>query len=288
MDTASNSGAGHADYKALAANTKLLLANMSEERAELAGGKVRHYVFKPHLEVFHTGKALVPGVEIKMKFHFNDPKVFLDGVGKAGRLTDADIKIRFHLCQLRLNEAVYRHLETRRHNGKAVAKYPTVRSEIRTYSMESSKSREEIRDLFQNRVPDRMIVALLDSRAFNGDYTRNCFCFQKFDLTSIKQIVRGEEYPYKTLELVGNDSSKDLLGVLPIPASQWSLVSFDRQHARRERLGQNKGCTLFMIDNVANGCADSRNLNPKQSGDLQLKLEFRTLPSQQYHHPRVR
>jgi len=25
---------------------------------------------------------------------------------------------------------------------------------------------------------------------------------------------------------------------------------------------------------VANGCADSQNLNPKQSGDLQLVLEF--------------
>ena len=154
VDTTSNSGAGHASYQALAANTKLLLANMSEAKGELAGGKVRHYVFKPHLEVFHTGKALVPGVEIKMKFHFNDPKVFLDGVGKAGRLTDADIKKRFHLCQLRLNEAVHRHLESKRHNGKAVAKYPTVRSEIRTYSMENTKSREEIRDLFQNQVPD--------------------------------------------------------------------------------------------------------------------------------------
>ena len=70
VDTTSNSGAGHASYQALAANTKLLLANMSAERAELAAGKVRHYVVKPHLEVFHTGKALVPGVEIKMKVSF--------------------------------------------------------------------------------------------------------------------------------------------------------------------------------------------------------------------------
>ena len=114
VDTASNSGAGHADYQALSLNTKLLLANMSEARGQLAGGKTRHYVFKPHLEIFHTGKALVPGVEIKMKFHFNDPKVFLDGVGKAGRLQESDIKIRFHLCQLRLNEAIYKQIKKTR------------------------------------------------------------------------------------------------------------------------------------------------------------------------------
>jgi len=29
-----------------------------------------------------------------------------------------------------------------------------------------------------------------------------------------------------------------------------------------------------MFDNVANGCADSQTLNPKQTGDLQLVLEF--------------
>ena len=279
--TANNTDATtpHNDHKNLATNTKLLLANMSEERAELAGGKVRHYVFVPHLEVFHTGKALVPGVEIKMKFHFNDPKVFLDGVGKAGRLTESDIKIRFHLCQLRLNEAVYRSLESKRHNGKAVAKYPTVRSEIRTYSMENTKSREEIRDLFQNRIPDRMIVALLDSRAFNGAYDRNCFCFQKFDLTSIKQIVRGEEYPYEMLELVGNDSSRDLLGYFRYLLASGAWCHLTGNMLEEKDWGQGKGCTLFMIDNVANGCADSRNLNPKQSGDLRIKLEFRTTPA---------
>ena len=279
VNTAANSGAGHSDYQNLAANTKLLLANMSEERNELAAGKVRHYVFVPHLEVFHTGKALVPGVEIKMRFHFNDPKVFLDGVGKAGRLTESDIKIRFHVCQLRLNEAVYRSLESKRHNGKAIAKYPTVRSEIRTYSMENTKSREEIRDLFQNRIPDRMIVALLDSRAFNGAYDRNCFCFQKFDLTSIKQIVRGEEYPYETLDLVGNDSSRDLLGYFRYLLASGAWCHLTGNMLEEKDWGEDKGCTLFMIDNVANGCADSRNLNPKQSGDLQLKLDFRAAPA---------
>jgi len=29
-----------------------------------------------------------------------------------------------------------------------------------------------------------------------------------------------------------------------------------------------------MFDNVANGCVDSKSLNPKQTGDFQLILEF--------------
>ena len=254
-DTTSNSGAGHSDYQNLAANTKSLLANMVAETAEYAGGKVRHLVFKPHLEVFHTGKALVPGVEIKIKFHFNDPSLFLNGVGKAGRLKEEDIKIRFHLCQLRLNETVYMNLVSQRHNKKAVAMYPTIRSEIRTFSMENTKTRFEIRDLSQNRVPDRMIVGLLDSRPFNGAYTRDPFCFQKFDLISIKQIIKGEEYPYETLELVGNDSSKDLLGYFRYLLASGAWCNLTGNMVEEGDWGQKKACTLFMFDNVANGCA---------------------------------
>ena len=43
--------------------------------------------------------------------------------------------------------------------------------------------------------------------------------------------------------------------------------------------GQAQNCTLFMFDNVANGCADSQRLNPKQTGDLQLRLEFEAAPN---------
>ena len=43
--------------------------------------------------------------------------------------------------------------------------------------------------------------------------------------------------------------------------------------------GHRKNCTLYMFDNVANGCADSQTLNPKQTGDLQLVLEFGAAPN---------
>ena len=46
----------------------------------------------------------------------------------------------------------------------------------------------------------------------------------------------------------------------------------------REDWGQDKNCTLFMFDNVANGIADSSALNPRQSGDLQLVMEFGANP----------
>ena len=269
----------HVAYRALSANHKGALAAMVVEVAKYAGGVTHSLVFTPHLEVFHTGKLLVPGIEIKMKFHFNGPNLFFNGVGEAGRLVEGDVKLRFHLCQLRLNDAIYRSLSEKRHNEGQVAAYPTVRSEIRTFSMQGNLTRFDIPNLFQNRVPDRLIVGLLDSRAFNGDVTRDHFCFQKFGLTSIRQIVKGEEYPYETLHLVHNNGTRDNLGYFRFLQASGAWCKKKGNMVELLDWGQAKNCTLLMFDNVANGCADSQTLNPKQSGDLQLVLEFGAAPN---------
>ena len=231
----------HQNYQDLSANHKGALAAMVAEVEKYAGGVTHSLVFTPHLEVFHTGKLLVPGIEIKMKFHFNGPNVFFNGVALAGRLMEGDVKLRFHLCQLCLNDAIYQSLSQKRHNEGQVAAYPTVRSEIRTFSMQGNLTRFDIPNLFQNRIPDRLIVGLLDSRAFNGDVTRDPFCFRFLQASGAWCKKKGNM----------------------VELGDW---------------GQAKNCTLVMFDNVANGCADSQTLNPKQTGDLQLVLEFGAAP----------
>ena len=213
-----------------------------------------------------------------MKFHFNSPNLFLNGVALAGRLMEGDVKLHSHLCQLRLNETVYRNLSVQRHNGKELATYRTVRSEIRTSGMQGNLTHFDIPNLFQNRVPDCLIVALVDSRAFNGDVTPDPFCFQKFGLSSARQIVRGEEYPYETLQLVHNTAARDNLGYFRFLQASSAWCKKKGNMVEREDWGQGKNCTLVMFDNVANGCADSQGLNPKQMGDLQLSLEFGAAP----------
>ena len=277
-NTAAQSGRGHDDYIALTTSQKAALAFSKAEQTRYAEGARHSLVFQPHLEAFHTGHILVPGVEIKMKFHFNSPALFLNGVGLAGRLQETDIQIQFHLCQLRLNPRVYTGISEKRHNKRELAKYPTVRSKIRTFNMVGTLTRFDIPNLFQNRIPDRMIVGLLDSRAFNGDVTRHPFCFQKFGLRSIRQMVRGEEYPYETLELNHNNVNRDVLGYFRFLQASGVWSKKKSSMLQKDDWGQGRGCTLFMFDNVASGRADARTLNPKQSGDLQLVLEFGAAP----------
>ena len=55
-------------------------------------------------------------------------------------------------------------------------------------------------------------MGLLHAESYSGNITYNPFSFQRFGLINIKQLVRGEDYPYETLELNQADTQKDLEG----------------------------------------------------------------------------
>lgn len=65
--------------------------------------KEKWLMFRPHLEVFHTGKVLVPHMEMKIQFHFNDPDFWTygrirdDAANKSIQLLPEDIESRFIL-----------------------------------------------------------------------------------------------------------------------------------------------------------------------------------------------
>ena len=265
-------GAGHNDWQALSQNHKDALATQKAELDHYAGGKRRFLRFKPLLEAFQLSKVLVPGVQMNIQFYLNPPSIFMDGVGLAVRMVPEDIKMRFYLCQLRLNDRVYRGLTTQIATKHKIATYPVVRSEVRSFPLQAGLQRKEITNPFQSRVPNRMIVGMVDSRAFNGDYTRDPFCFQKFGLISIRQLLEGEEIPYETLQLNRNNADRDLTGYHRFLQASGALCKHEGNMVRSKDWGAGKNCTLFMFDNVATGCVDTSYLNPKQVGEVQIEL----------------
>ena len=201
----------HADYAALPQDLK----NLVQGRIQFLGGNGVALRFKPYLEVFHLSKLLVPGVQIQIKMYFNPPAMWTvrwDGASTL-RLTEADVSVRLNLCKVRVTPSVYIGLMTElRNEKKKVATYPTVRGEIRTYSHPNDNQHFECNNPFHNQLPNQLIVVLMEQAVFNGSIVHSPFNFGKFNLATIKQLVRGEEYPYETLELQHDGASKDQRG----------------------------------------------------------------------------
>ena len=212
---------------------------MKEKQANYTEGKTHVLRFRPLIEVFHINKLLVPSVQIGIQMYFNQPDLFLNGVALHGSLTAADVKVKLYLCQVRINPSVYKKLMQTMDSGKVVS-YPTVRSEIRTFDMQGDQQHFECSNPFQIKIPKLMIVTLVASTAFNGTMSQDPFAFQKFGLSSLKQLVRGEEYPYKTLEMAHDNGSKDLRGYFRFLQTTGSLGRHKGNMVRRADWGHEK------------------------------------------------
>ena len=244
------------------------------------GNAVVRLIMRPYLPVFHTGKIMVPGVEMNFEFHFNSPDFYTwaslnDGTKAYVRLREEDVDITLHLCRLNLNPDVYGSLERQRKLSKQVVKYPVVSDQIRTFSFNGATTVWMEDNLFLGRVPQRMIVGILDSTAFNGAKEKYPFAFQSKGVTSIRQFIEGEEYPYVTLEFAGNNTLKDWEGYRRFLDAAGSVAKHREFMVKPGDWGHNKNCTLYMWNNVPSGDADGPKLNPKQTGNVRLEIKFR-------------
>ena len=120
-----------------------------------------------------------------------------------------------------------------------------------------------------------MIVGILDSTAFNGDKEKYPFAFQSKGVTSIRQFIDGEEYPYVTLELTGNSALNDRQGYYRFMEAAGAVPRHREFMVKPDEWGHSKNCTLYMWNNVPGGDADSFKLNPKQTRNVRLEIKFR-------------
>ena len=171
--------------------------------------------------------------------------------------------------------SVYRGLLNQFQKSSAKkAVYPTSRSEIRTSNHPNDSVYFEGNNIFHNRHPNRVIVALLDQTAFNGSETKYAFGYKTFNITSIKE----RKYPYRILELDHTDSSKDLRGYHQFLQATKCSTKRKGNMVRAEDWGQNKGWTLFVFNNAPSESLSSSVLNPPQTGEVKIVIRFGANP----------
>ena len=222
------------------------------------------FIIRPHFPPLKTGKCLVPGVQLDFELFLNPNTVYLMGTPNKGTLTakkfpaihNEDIKVTLLMRKVTLNATVYVRLQKERQLGKKIVRYPVVRSEIRTFSFDGRTTQWEQDNVFVGRFPDRAMVCLLHSNAFNGDMGRNPYAFQKFGVTQVRQSLNGEEYPYRTLQLTGTEAYEDMLGYDRLVQAMGAYNENKIPMLLPSDWGQGKNCTLFLFNNVPSGKAD--------------------------------
>ena len=77
----------------------------------------------------------------------------------------------------------------------SAAQYPIRKIDIRTREIPSGSLGPNFDNLFSGEIPSKMIVAFVQTTAFNGDYSLNPLYFHHMNMKSIKVYLNGEQTP---------------------------------------------------------------------------------------------
>ena len=154
------------------------------------------FQIKPHTGICFQPLAIFPyaDIEIEMTRH-DSPKFFL----KSHQDTSANYKIeileaRYTVRRHRVQDAFLANLEKMLEQHPAQFIFPdahnnpcTIPSGVTNYTNEN---------LFHGNVPRKIIFYFVGSSAYNGDWKKNPFNLRHFNLSSIRVLKNGVEYPW--------------------------------------------------------------------------------------------
>ena len=165
-----------------------------------------------------------------------------------------------------LNPDVFMRYKVEREKNKKVARFPVVRSEIRTFAIPAGMTKWHQGNVFLGRLPDRVLIAVIRSDAFNGGLDRYPFAYERNGVVSVKQIVNGEEYPYKTTLKLGTTAGQldatDLEGYERLLNAISMMKETFHPMIRPSDWGEAESCTIYLFNNVPGDNAyrpDARN-----------------------------
>ena len=159
----------------------------------LGDSKVVEFMGPLYLDFFNQDRALISQTDMRIKLTPHKPEFILNAFG-----AKKDFKINFlsvilYVDRLELNPSVI--------NGHAVglakqnARYFINHTDLLTYTIPAGQKSYTKDRLFPDIAPKMMIVAMVDNDAYNGDFGKNPFNFQHFNLSKIALYREGRSIP---------------------------------------------------------------------------------------------
>lgn len=222
------------------------------------GGKIVDLEGSLFLDMFQQSRLLVNGVSIGIKLwpSLDAFRLMSDSLSPSEKVQIVDV--RFKLCVQRLSGGVLVAHEKLFQNQPAL--YPYLRSEIKTASIAPGQYGFSADDIFQGLVPSKLVVGLVSSAAYTGDYTKNPLNFQPYDCSSVGLYVDGQSYPAQPLQPnYGADQFVDCYRTLTLFRKDINVSRDDYKY----------GYCLYVLD------VDPYYVfNTKRKGHCRLELKF--------------
>lgn len=145
-----------------------------------------------YTDITQQDRLLINGVQFDLKLIPNsDAFALMSPTSEqySFEIGEAILKV----CQAKLNPGVLiSHAEQLK---KSPALYPYMKSDVRSFNIQPGTFAWGMDDIFQGQIPSRVVVALLSSQAYTGNYNKNPFNFQHYSCNYMGFFTDGQSVP---------------------------------------------------------------------------------------------
>jgi len=171
-------------------------SGLLQRRAFVAESREFDMIGRIHGDIFFQERYMLNEVGMKIKLVRSKDSFCLMGAADAKLVvTHASLFVR----KVKLSPSVF--LAHAKALENSTAKYPIKRVVCKTFAIPQNYLDVNHEKLFSGQLPTRIVVALVDNRAFNGDRAYNPFNFQHYNLSEISLYLDGQQqYALKPLQ----------------------------------------------------------------------------------------
>jgi hypothetical protein len=142
-------------------------------------GEIAELIGPLYVDVLHQDNMLLDKVNVKLKLYQSSNAFRLLSTNTNALLEIIDAKLLVYYAKIK--EAIPSSLQ-----------YNFMQSEMYSRTLMAGSQNVRLDNLFQRCIPQRMIIALVNSNGEMGDLEKNPFNFQHFNLKYINVVVNGK------------------------------------------------------------------------------------------------
>ena len=152
-----------------------------------------------HVDVFNQSKYMLNGVTMKVRMMRSKDSFVLMAKSDVTESFKVDIlSAKLFVRKLKITPSLC--LAHERILQQKTAKYPITRVECKVIHLPQGQKSFTHDNLFLGQLPKRIVLGLVDNRAFNGDISLNPYNFQHCNLNYLAVHLDGQQVPWAPLQ----------------------------------------------------------------------------------------
>ena len=220
-----------------------------------------------HIDIFNQPKYLLDNIDVSVKFYPNSKPEFycLGNLECKIQITDIYLIIRKVKVNPMIVESHAKVLQ------QIPAKYPINRIEVKNVTIAAGNLRKNIDNIYIGTLPNRVIIGLVNSKAFNGDFKLNPFNFKNYDVREIGVWFDNQAVPGLPIKM---DFNKDKYAL-----AYHTMFAGTGRHFSDSGNGisikeYKNGYTLYCFDLTVDMSSSSNFWSIEKAGCMSIQLRF--------------